>query len=366
MKPFHYNQDPLYAAAASILQGRPLTEELNPNDFKSLIGKQVHHGSPGYPTKEVIAFIAPHQTKKGSFEVEFESGVFDVLSQDELYDLMNGDEIFYKSPHGGRSVIKLQEKDMQEHENPSSSKHMIKNQLQTIVRNSNECLQMVENDQQFPEWAQSKIAVAEEGIVSVAEYMQSHSSDDNELDEAIKPYVSSDGKGNFEIIGSSGKTLKYFKRDEYGQKAKEAAIKSLAKNFDKYMKGEEDQLVLSKDTEYMQSHSSGDDKIEEDVSLDEAANITPVKGKYIFFIEDRELYQLSPYKLLATLQVGRTLEPLMSLVNSGSDWKAVSVARGEDLVEIGALKSPQDSDEVAQWYVVNSMYKGITHLALIH
>jgi hypothetical protein len=106
--------------------------------------------------------------------------------------------------------------------------------------------------------------------------------------------------------------------------------------------------------------------VKEDVSLDEAANITPVKAKYIFFIEDRELYQLSPYKLLATLKVGRTLEPLMSLVNSGSDWKAVSVARGEDLVEIGALKSPQDSDEVAQWYVVNSIYKGITHLALIH
>jgi hypothetical protein len=79
------------------------------NDFKSLIGKQVLHGSPGYPTKEVIASVIPHQTKKGSFEVEFKSGAFDVLSQGELNDLMNGVEVFYKSPHGGRSVIELQE-----------------------------------------------------------------------------------------------------------------------------------------------------------------------------------------------------------------------------------------------------------------
>ena len=28
MKPFHYNQDPLYSAAASVLQGQQLTEEI--------------------------------------------------------------------------------------------------------------------------------------------------------------------------------------------------------------------------------------------------------------------------------------------------------------------------------------------------
>ena len=108
MKPFHYNQDPLYAAAASVLQGQQLTEE-------------------------IVAFSNK--------------------------DVKEGDEGFY-------------------------SQKMIKNQLQTIVRNSNTCLQMIEDDREFPEWAQSEIAVAEDGIVSVTEFMQSHNSDKKEIDEA--------------------------------------------------------------------------------------------------------------------------------------------------------------------------------------
>ena len=114
MKPFHYHEDPMYAAAAAILAGQTVTEDASLEEadkFASLLGKRVLHGSPGYPTKEVIASVSPHQTKKGSFEVEFKSGAFDVLSQGELNDLMNGVEVFYKSPHGGRSVIELQEEE---------------------------------------------------------------------------------------------------------------------------------------------------------------------------------------------------------------------------------------------------------------
>jgi len=307
MKPFHYNQDPLYAAAASILQEQHLTEEIvafknlgfklvnglmsdedlhhavnstiksavqklgdstwdvvtdiygkrengewtgdwilqrkgggrwltikdgGPfqshedisavvsefelqenvmvDEFASLLGNQVLHGSPGYPTKEIIASIIPHQTKKGSFEVEFESGAFDVLSQGELYDLMNGVEVFYRSPHGGMSVIELQE-----NENPSSSKHMIANQLETIIRNSEECLQMIEDDRKFPEWAQSKIAVAEHGIVGVTEYMNSHSSDKNvEIEEGY-------GMGTATITASGnvldGKKVNIFHKYDDGR-----------------------------------------------------------------------------------------------------------------------------------------------------
>lgn len=158
-------------------------EEVKADEFASLLGKQVHHGSPGYPTPEVITNIIPHQTKKGSFEVEFKSGTFDVLSQGELYDLMNGVEVFYRSPHGGRSVIELQEEDIEEGHEDAYSQKMIKNQLQTIVRNSNTCLQMIEDNRKFPEWAQSEIAVAEAGIISVTEFMESHTSDDS-MDEA--------------------------------------------------------------------------------------------------------------------------------------------------------------------------------------
>ena len=65
---------------------------------------------------------------------------------------------------------------------------MIKNQLNTIVRNSTTCLQMIEAGRKFPEWAQSEIAVAEDGIVSVTEFMESHQTalgEDSKLDEAV-------------------------------------------------------------------------------------------------------------------------------------------------------------------------------------
>lgn len=182
MKLFHYNQDPLYTAATSILQGHTLTEGIVA--FSSLLGKQVHHGSPGYATPEVIVSITPHQTQSGKYEIEFESGTFDVLSMDDLDELMNGAEVHFKSPHGGLSVIQLKEQDVKEDDEDFYSQKMIKNQLQTIVRNSNECLQMIEDDREFPEWAQSEIAVAENGIVSVTEFMQSHNSDKEEIDEA--------------------------------------------------------------------------------------------------------------------------------------------------------------------------------------
>jgi hypothetical protein len=102
-------------------------------------------------------------------------------------------------------------------------------------------------------------------------------------------------------------------------------------------------------------------------TLEEAANIKPVQGKYIFFIQDRELYQLDPYKLLAKTDFDRiSSSKLMSHMKLGSEWKAVSVAWGTDLLEIGALESPKDISDAEQWYVVNSSYKGITHLALVH
>jgi hypothetical protein len=44
---------------------------------------------------------------------------------------------------------------------------------------------MIEDDREFPEWAQSEIAVAEDGIVSVTEFMESHTSDGAKLEEAV-------------------------------------------------------------------------------------------------------------------------------------------------------------------------------------
>jgi hypothetical protein len=77
---------------------------------------------------------------------------------------------------------------IQEGDEDFHSQKMIKNQLNTIVRNSTTCLQMIEAGRKFPEWAQSEIAVAEDGIVSVTEFMESHQTalgEDLKLDEAV-------------------------------------------------------------------------------------------------------------------------------------------------------------------------------------
>jgi hypothetical protein len=284
MKPFHYHEDPMYAAAAAILTQETVSEEAVQLDegvediaaavanFKK--GDKTNFGvvtdvgtnSISFKAKDLpVTKIAFNQRKMGSKDF--------VL--DKLVKLKEGVELEEASDN---------DKMISFHSTAAKKAYITKNNLA-----SNE----------YKDYGQAGIRVS-------AEFVK------NENPAAAKDLV-------------------YRVSDITGQKKEE--LESFMKKFN---------------------------------VLDEAANITPVKGKYIFFIEDHELYQLSPYKLLATLKVGRTLEPLMSLVNSGSDWKAVSVARGEDLVEIGALKSPQDSDEVAQWYVVNSIYKGITHLALIH
>jgi len=72
------------------------------------------------------------------------------------------------------------------HQEDIYSQKMIKNQLQTIVRNANNCLMMIDAGRMFPEWAQSEIAVAEDGLVSVTEYMQSHYSDEVKLSKDVE------------------------------------------------------------------------------------------------------------------------------------------------------------------------------------
>lgn len=53
-----------------------------------------------------------------------------------------------------------------------------------------------------------------------------------------KPYVSSDGKGNHEVLGNTGQTKATFTRKEHGPAAKAKAIAHLKKHYDTYMKEE--------------------------------------------------------------------------------------------------------------------------------
>jgi hypothetical protein len=50
-----------------------------------------------------------------------------------------------------------------------------------------------------------------------------------------KPYVSSDGKGNFEVLGNKGQTKQSFTRKEHGAMARDKAREHLKSKYDEYM-----------------------------------------------------------------------------------------------------------------------------------
>jgi len=56
---------------------------------------------------------------------------------------------------------------------------MAKSQLRSIVYNANMLHDMLEDDTNLPEWVQSKITLAEDYIVTAAQYMQSQMSESN-------------------------------------------------------------------------------------------------------------------------------------------------------------------------------------------
>jgi hypothetical protein len=67
---------------------------------------------------------------------------------------------------------------------------MAKSQLRSIVRNANMLHDMLEDDTNLPEWVQSKITLAEDYIVTAAQYMQSQMNEEvAQFDEAnLTPY----------------------------------------------------------------------------------------------------------------------------------------------------------------------------------
>jgi hypothetical protein len=63
---------------------------------------------------------------------------------------------------------------------------MAKSSLKTIIRNAQLIHDMLSEDTNLPEWVQGKITLAEDYIVSAAQYMQSEMSEQVELDEISK------------------------------------------------------------------------------------------------------------------------------------------------------------------------------------
>lgn len=73
------------------------------------------------------------------------------------------------------------------------------------------------------------------------------------------------------------------------------------------------------------------------------SNLQPVEGRYIYFIQDEELFQLNPYKQIVSPQV--------KIMSMASNWKKATVMQGEDMRDVlGVSLSPED---LRNWYIVD-------------
>ena len=100
-------------------------------------------------------------------------------------------------------------------------------------------------------------------------------------------------------------------------------------------------------------------------TLQEAAVAIPVTSDYVFFVQDRELYQNRPsYKLVAKTDFGRSEPTALFKVFDRYYWVAAVVATGEEL-QADDPKRNIDPDTFGDWYEVDNSYRGHKSFALI-
>ena len=104
-----------------------------------------------------------------------------------------------------------EEKDPNEYDKEGD---MAKNQLKTLVRNASDLMKMMGDDDNLPEWVQSKITKAEDYIVSVRDYLQSEKEKMNEEKMTDDEY-----KERERIVKGMKKSFKDFVK-KYGSEEK--------------------------------------------------------------------------------------------------------------------------------------------------
>ena len=80
--------------------------------------------------------------------------------------------------------------------------------------------------------------------------------------------------------------------------------------------------------------------------------LQPVKGRYIYFVDGNELYQLKPYK---------QIQPEGMIMAMANSWTKATVMQGEDIREVLGIKVKDTSG----WYIVNNAPSDHTFVAYI-
>ena len=101
-------------------------------------------------------------------------------------------------------TLKGLHKEAKDHE--YSDPHMAVNQLRTIMTNTEELLGMLGDTTDLPEWVESKITLAEDYIMTVANYMRSELHEDVELDEGMMDTVKKVGGKVLKTLGHGSDT----------------------------------------------------------------------------------------------------------------------------------------------------------------
>lgn len=70
------------------------------NLFSHLIGYKVLHGSPGYPTEEIIKSVRTDRTKKDFITLEFESGAFTCISFPDFDKFLEDGKVYFQRAAG--------------------------------------------------------------------------------------------------------------------------------------------------------------------------------------------------------------------------------------------------------------------------
>jgi hypothetical protein len=111
---------------------------------------------------------------------------------------------------------------------------MAKSDLRSIIANAKKMHDMIEDDDNLPEWVQSKITKAEDYISTVANYMEAEMNEEVKLQESGGPVVYKKGDDHIEKYGEDsfalykdGKKAKYYTSLESAKEAMNEDIEHL-------------------------------------------------------------------------------------------------------------------------------------------
>jgi hypothetical protein len=111
---------------------------------------------------------------------------------------------------------------------------MAKSDLRSIMANAKKMHDMIEDDDNLPEWVQSKITKAEDYISTVANYMAAEMSEETKLQESGGPVLYKKGDDHIEKYGEdsfalykNGKKSKYYTSLEAAKEAMNEEVEEL-------------------------------------------------------------------------------------------------------------------------------------------